>query len=141
MVSGNYFEVLGLDVRAGTTVTAATITAKEANPVVVLGYDYWRTRLAAHRDVVGQSVLINGHPFHGPRRRAAQLPLCDRLPSGSLRPHQHELQSPFRGWRRAMTLPVAGRCGSLLWLGSNRGVEAQAERVLRRFGSRFARRN
>ena len=34
-----------------------------ANPVLVLSYSYWKTRFAASRDVVGQTVLINGHAF------------------------------------------------------------------------------
>jgi putative ABC transport system permease protein len=38
-------------------------TAKNANPVLVLSYNYWKTRFGAARDVVGQTVLINGHPF------------------------------------------------------------------------------
>jgi hypothetical protein len=29
----------------------------------VLSYSYWKTRFASSRDVVGQTVLINGHPF------------------------------------------------------------------------------
>jgi putative ABC transport system permease protein len=38
-------------------------TAKNANPVAVLSYGYWKTRFAASRDAIGQTVLINGHPF------------------------------------------------------------------------------
>ncbi len=63
IVSGNYFEVLGLQPALGRLFTAADDTAKDANPVVVLGYDYWRAHFAADRGVVGQSALINGHPF------------------------------------------------------------------------------
>ncbi|HUH63213.1 MAG TPA: ABC transporter permease [Terracidiphilus sp.] len=63
IVSGNYFQVLGLKPALGRLFTDADDTAKNANPVVVLSYDYWRTRFAADRSVVGQSVLVNGHPF------------------------------------------------------------------------------
>lgn len=63
MVSGNYFQVLGLRPALGRLLTPQDDTAKNADPVVVLGYDYWRTRFSGARDVVGQTVLINGHPF------------------------------------------------------------------------------
>jgi len=63
IVTGNYFELLGLRPSLGRLLTQADDTAKNANPVVVLSYDYWHARFAASRDVVGQTVLINGHPF------------------------------------------------------------------------------
>jgi hypothetical protein len=63
VVTGNYFQLLGLKPEAGRLLTQQDDTAKNANPVVVLSYDYWKARFAASRDVVGQTVLINGHPF------------------------------------------------------------------------------
>jgi predicted permease len=63
MVSGNYFQVLGLKPSLGRLLTPQDDTAKNANPVLVLSYSYWKTRFAASRDVVGQTVLINGHAF------------------------------------------------------------------------------
>ena len=63
VVTGNYFQLLGLKPAVGRLLTQQDDTAKNANPVVVLSYDYWITRFVASRDVVGQTVLINGHPF------------------------------------------------------------------------------
>ena len=63
IVSGNYFSLLGLRPTVGRLFTEADNTAKNANPVVVLGYDYWRTRYDASHEVAGKSLLINGHPF------------------------------------------------------------------------------
>ena len=63
LVSGNYFEVLGLRPFRGRLFTAADETAKNANPVAVLSYDYWRTHFAADPSVLGQTLAINGHPF------------------------------------------------------------------------------
>lgn len=63
VVSGNYFQVLGLRPALGRLFTSADETQKSANAVVVLSYDQWRTRFAAQRDVIGQTVRINGHPF------------------------------------------------------------------------------
>ena len=63
VVSGNYFQLLGLRPALGRLFTAGDDTAKDANPVAVLSYDYWKSRFAASRDLIGQTVLINGHPF------------------------------------------------------------------------------
>ena len=63
IVSGNYFQVLGLKPALGRLFTDADDTAKDANPVLVISYDYWRTRFAADRSAIGQTVLVNGHPF------------------------------------------------------------------------------
>ena len=63
VVSGNYFQVLGLRPAAGRLFTEQDDTGKNANPVLVLSYNYWQTRFSASGDVVGQIVLINGHPF------------------------------------------------------------------------------
>ena len=63
VVSGNYFQVLGLHPAAGRLLSPQDDTAKNANPVVVLSFDYWRTRFAASPEVIGQSLLINGHAF------------------------------------------------------------------------------
>jgi putative ABC transport system permease protein len=63
LVTGNYFQLLGLRPAVGQLFTAQDETAKNANAVVVLSYNYWRTRFGAARDIAGQSVQINGHAF------------------------------------------------------------------------------
>jgi len=63
IVSGNYFSVLGLHPVVGRLFSDADDTAKDANPVVVLSYDYWKTRFSSAADIAGKAVLINGHPF------------------------------------------------------------------------------
>lgn len=63
VVTGNYFELLGLKPTIGRLLTPQDDTAKNANPVVVLSYNYWKTRFGGSRDIVGQTVLVNGHPF------------------------------------------------------------------------------
>jgi hypothetical protein len=63
VVTGNYFQMLGLKPVLGRLLTPQDDTAKNANPVLVLSYSYWKTRFASARDIVGQTVLINGHPF------------------------------------------------------------------------------
>jgi putative ABC transport system permease protein len=63
IVSGNYFDLLGLRPAAGRLFNNQDDTAKNANPVVVLAHDYWKTHFNASPDVVGKALLINGHPF------------------------------------------------------------------------------
>ena len=63
LVSGNYFEVLGVRPFAGRLFDPSDETQKNANAVAVLSYDYWRTHFGASRSVIGQSVTVNGHPF------------------------------------------------------------------------------
>ncbi|KAA6457958.1 ABC transporter permease [Acidobacteria bacterium AB60] len=63
VVSGNYFQLLGLSPAAGRLFSDRDETEKNANPVAVLSYDYWRTRFNADPAIVGQTLLVNGHPF------------------------------------------------------------------------------
>ena len=63
IVSGNYFQVLDLKPTIGRLLTPEDDTEKDANPAVVLSYSYWKSRFAGARDVVGQTLLINGHSF------------------------------------------------------------------------------
>jgi putative ABC transport system permease protein len=63
IVSGNYFDVLGVGAAAGRTLLQSDDQVKEGSPVVVLSYDYWKSRFASANEVVNQTMLINGHPF------------------------------------------------------------------------------
>ena len=63
IVTGNYFQVLGLRPALGRLFGAQDETAKNANPVAVLSYDYWKSRFAGAHDIVGQTLLVNGHAF------------------------------------------------------------------------------
>jgi putative ABC transport system permease protein len=63
LVSGNYFNVLGVGAAAGRTLVQSDDRVKEGSPVVVLSYDYWKTKFGSSADAVNQTLLINGHPF------------------------------------------------------------------------------
>jgi putative ABC transport system permease protein len=63
MVSGNYFNVLGVRPAIGRLFGNEDETAPGANPVAVLSFDYWKTRFHEDPAIVGQSVLVNGTPF------------------------------------------------------------------------------
>ncbi|HPT29002.1 MAG TPA: ABC transporter permease, partial [Bryobacteraceae bacterium] len=63
LVSGNYFEVLGIRPAHGRLFTGSDETAPGANPVAVLNFDFWRTRFKADSSVIGKAVRINGYPM------------------------------------------------------------------------------
>ncbi|HKP11036.1 MAG TPA: ABC transporter permease, partial [Blastocatellia bacterium] len=63
IVSGNYFDVLGVSAAQGRTFTADDDRARLASPVAVISHGCWQRRFGADPAVIGQDVLINGHPF------------------------------------------------------------------------------
>jgi len=63
LVSGNYFAVLGLEPAAGRLFSDSDDTAENANPVVVLGYEYWQRKFALSPSIIGKDVRLNGYPF------------------------------------------------------------------------------
>lgn len=62
LVSGNYFEVLGLQPELGRLLLPSDDVVN-GNPVVVLSYNYWKTKLGAKSDVIGKALLLNARPF------------------------------------------------------------------------------
>jgi putative ABC transport system permease protein len=63
LVSGNYFDVLGVQPALGRLLVASDDTVANANPVAVLSFNYWQRRFGADRTILDQSALVNGHPF------------------------------------------------------------------------------
>ncbi|HEY6371009.1 MAG TPA: ABC transporter permease [Candidatus Sulfotelmatobacter sp.] len=63
LVSGNYFDVLGIQPAVGRFFVASDDLVPDANPVVVLSFSYWQRRFGEDPRVVNQSIQINGRPF------------------------------------------------------------------------------
>ena len=63
LVSGNFFDVLGIAPAVGRLFTAEDDVTLGAHPVVVLSYGYWVRRFAADPGIVGQTITINKHPM------------------------------------------------------------------------------
>jgi predicted permease len=61
LVSGTYFPVLGVGAALGRTFTTEEDKMPGGHPVVVLSYDYWRSRFAADPAALGKTVVVNGH--------------------------------------------------------------------------------
>jgi len=62
-VSSNYFSSLGVKPAYGRLILPTEGRAPGSDPVMVLGYSYWRKRFAGDPDVVGKKVGLNQHPF------------------------------------------------------------------------------
>jgi predicted permease len=61
-VSGNYFTALGLKPALGRLIEPSEGDPAVLNPVLVLGYNYWKTNLGADPSIVGRAVSYDGHP-------------------------------------------------------------------------------
>jgi predicted permease len=61
LVSGNYFEVLGVNAAIGRTLTADDDKTPGAHPVVVLSYDFWQRRFGSDPSILNQTILVNAH--------------------------------------------------------------------------------
>jgi predicted permease len=63
MVSGSYFPVLGIQPALGRLLGPADDRTIGANFVAVLSYGYWQDQIGGDPDIIGQRIVINGHPM------------------------------------------------------------------------------
>lgn len=62
MVSGSYFNVLGVPMFMGRGIQSSDADAPGRSPVVVVSYHYWRESMSADAGAIGKVVTINGVP-------------------------------------------------------------------------------
>ena len=63
LVSGSYFEVLGLTPALGRLFGPDDDRVPGGHPLVVLSHSYWTHRFGARRDVVDDALVVNGRPM------------------------------------------------------------------------------
>jgi putative ABC transport system permease protein len=63
LVSGNYFDVLGIQPALGRLLVGADDVVENGNPVAVLSFNYWQRRFGSDARIVDETISINGHPF------------------------------------------------------------------------------
>jgi len=63
LVSGNFFQVLGVQAARGRVFTPEDEGAPGSNPVVVLSYGAWQTRFGGKDSILNQKVNVNGQPM------------------------------------------------------------------------------
>src|ERR1044071_213773 len=99
LVSGNYFEALGVKAALGRVLSSKEDDqVYKGHPVVVLSYPYWVTRFAADPNVVGQKMLVNDYPMTIVGVSAAGFNALDpaRAPQIPVPIHMKPLMTP--GW-------------------------------------------
>jgi len=60
LVSGQYFPVLGVTPALGRLLGPQDDRVPGGHPVVVLGYDFWRTRFGADAGILNRTLIVNG---------------------------------------------------------------------------------
>lgn len=60
LVSGNYFEVLGVQPALGRVFNPGDETAPGANPLVVLSFGYWTRHFGSDPGILGRQIIANG---------------------------------------------------------------------------------
>jgi len=116
IVSGNYFEVLGVRPALGRFFLPDEDKTPGAYPVVVLGHGLWRRRLGGDPNIVGKTVLLNTQAFTvvgvAPEEFRGTLPLFGPelwLPTMMWK---QVVTGAFREWfeeRRPLIFDITGR--------------------------------
>jgi predicted permease len=63
MVSGDYFRTLGVHSALGRLITPEDNLRPGQHPVAVLSASYWQSQFNGDPEVIGKTILVNGHPL------------------------------------------------------------------------------
>jgi len=63
IVTGNFFDVLGVVAARGRLLATSDDVTPGAHPVAVISHDLWQIRFAGQSDIIGREVHLNGQPF------------------------------------------------------------------------------
>ncbi len=63
VVTGNYFDVLGIQASLGRMFRPEEDRIPGTHPVTVLGHGFWKRRFAENPGIVGETIKLNGHVF------------------------------------------------------------------------------
>jgi predicted permease len=106
VVSGNYFDVLGIRPHLGRMFLPEEDAVAGRNPVVVLGYALWQRDFGADSSIIGRSIRLNDQPL-------TVVGIAPEQYGGMITGWSSDV------WIPAMTLALIGRTGDLRI--SNRG--------------------
>jgi predicted permease len=65
LVSGNYFETLGVRAALGRTLLPEDDAAPESSPVAVISYGYWKRVFGGSTDVLGRKIQVKASATNG----------------------------------------------------------------------------
>jgi predicted permease len=63
LVSGNFFNVLGVGAHLGRVFSDADDQTPGGHFVTVISYNYWRRRFGSDPQIVGRKISVNNYPF------------------------------------------------------------------------------
>ena len=63
IVTGNYFDTLGVRAQVGRTFLPEEDTTPGGHPVAVISYGLWQSRFAGDPQITGRQLLLNGQSF------------------------------------------------------------------------------
>lgn len=137
LVTGNYFDALGIQAIRGRTVTMADDRTPGAHPVVVISHGCWQRRFGGAADVVGKAVSINQQPFTivgvaPPGFRGTESFLAPEVWIPMMMQAQIEIGNAWLESRQTHNVWLLGRLGS----GTSR---AQAEASVNVIAAQLAR--
>jgi predicted permease len=114
LVSGNYFDVLGIQPLIGRLITADDDRRPGAHPVAVLSYSFWMSRFGGKAEILNKPISLNGMPmtvlgvapagFHGVEAGQSPDVFVPLMMKAQMTPSWNELYN-----RRAMWLRVMAR--------------------------------
>jgi predicted permease len=133
LVSGNFFQVLGVRPWVGRLFSQEDDVTPGAHPVAVLSYAFWTRRFAKDAGIVGQTILINEHPvtvigvtppgFYGltlssdPDVRVPLMmtPVFNPVPATRMKSRSHQWLSVLARRKSDVSLAQARASMDLLW--------------------------
>lgn len=114
LVSGNYFDVLGVHAAIGRTFMTGDDRTPGAHPLVILSYGYWKRRFGGDPGVLNQTITLNAHPmtivgiaqpgFNGVGVGEAPEVFVPMMMRSQMSPDMNDLED-----RRSMWLNIFGR--------------------------------
>jgi predicted permease len=114
LVSGNYFDVMGVRLQLGRGFRPEDDRAPSGQPVIVLSWPFWQNQLGGRADVIGQTLVVNRMPFTviGVTPRSFTGTFALGAPSAWVPMATHDVTQPAMAWyeeRRGLFLFPVGR--------------------------------
>jgi predicted permease len=112
LVSGNYFQMLGVQAARGRLLTPDDDRVAGASPVAVISYAYWQRALGGVDSALGSTLRVNGHPFtvvgvsapgfHGFTVGAPAVLQVPMMMQGQVSPDWQVLERPYTSWHQIL---------------------------------------
>ena len=116
LVSGAYFSVLGVNASRGRTFTDDVDKVKDANPVAVISYGYWKNHFALDSAILSRKIRIRQTTFD-------IIGVTPEGFSGETVGHSPDMWIPVAmqteivpGWGDALSPPTSRSEGQVMWL-------------------------